>query len=347
MSRILITSIVLCGLLSACTKKNQPEPTKEVNLSIWGNYLTPELQAKFEKETGIKINISNYSSNEELLAKVQMGSSGIDIAVPSDYMVDIMTKMNLLTPLNNELLPNKALISNQFLAQSFDPTNTYSLPYMWTTCGIAVHRDVYKGPMTGWKDLLLNPQLSGKFALLDDVRESTGAALKMHGFSVNTTKPEELKKARETLLAAKNNIKMFSSDTIDILSNKEVAAAQTYSSDALQAAAKAPGKIEYILPPEGATFAIDNLVIIKGGKNSKAAHVLINFLLSQESDMQKVRVLFGGPVLKTTKELLPKDLQNNKVLFPDEAALQKLERIHDLGEKNKLYEDVWTDVKTH
>ena len=81
--RILILGIVLCGFLNACTKKIQDgEEAKEVNLSIWGNYLTPELQAKFEKDTGIKIKISNYSSNEELLAKVQMGSSGIDVAVP-------------------------------------------------------------------------------------------------------------------------------------------------------------------------------------------------------------------------------------------------------------------------
>ena len=345
--RILVLGIALGGLLSGCTKKAQDGgEAKEVNLSIWGNYLTPELQAKFEQDTGIKIKISNYSSNEELLAKVQMGSSGIDVAVPSDYMVDIMTKMNLLEPLKAEAIPNKALLAKQFLQQNYDPENKYSVPYIWTTCGIAVHRELYKGPMATWKDLLTNAQLKGKLALLDDVREATAAALKMHGYSVNTTNPEELAKAKATLLAAKKNLKMFASDTIDILSNKEVAAAQTYSSDALQAAAKAPGKIEYILPPEGATIAIDNLVIIKGSKHSEAAHKLINFLLSQEADLQKVKVLFGGPVLAATKGLLPKDIQNNKALFPEEAVLKKLERIHDLGDQGKAYDDIWTAVKT-
>lgn len=347
MSRILITGLVLCGLLIGCTKKTQESAdSKVVNLSIWGNYLTPELQDKFEKETGIKIQISNYSSNEELLAKVQMGSSGIDVAVPSDYMVDVMTKLNLLEQLNASLIPNKGLVSDQFLKQSFDPENKFSVPYIWTTSGIAVHRELYKGPMSTWKDLLANDQLKGKIALLDDVRETMAAALKMHGYSVNTTDPAELAKAKATLLAAKKNLKMFSSDTIDILSNKEVAAAQTYSSDALQAAAKAPGKIEYILPPEGATIAIDNLVIIKGAKHPEAAHKLINFLLSQEADLQKVKVIFGGPVLKATRDLLPKDLQNNKALFPEEAVLKKLERIHDLGDKSKLYDDIWTNIKT-
>ncbi|MFV8258604.1 polyamine ABC transporter substrate-binding protein [Bdellovibrio bacteriovorus] len=348
MSRILMVGLALCGLLAGCTKKSaEVSEAKEVNLSIWGNYISPELQAQFEKETGIKINISNYSSNEELLAKVQMGSSGIDVAVPSDYMVEVMSKMNLLETLKQEQISNKNLIDPQFLKQNYDPENKFSLPYIWTTAGIAVNRDLYKGPIKSWKDLLENPQLKGKFALLDDVRETLGAALKMNGFSVNSTNPEEIKKAKDTLLKAKKNVKMFASDTIDILNNKEVAAAQTYSSDALQAADKSPGKIEYIIPEEGGTFAIDNLVIIKGAKHPEAAHKLINFLLSEQAEINRVKTILGGPVLKNTKAALPKEMQNNSALFPDEATLKKLERIQDQGEKNKLFEDSWTEIKTH
>lgn len=348
MSRILMVGLALCGLLAGCTKKSaEVSEAKEVNLSIWGNYLSPELQAQFEKETGIKINISNYSSNEELLAKVQMGSSGIDVAVPSDYMVEVMSKMNLLEPLKQDQITNKTLIDPQFLKQNYDPENKFSLPYIWTTAGIAVNRDLYKGPIKSWKDLLENPELKGKFALLDDVRETLGAALKMNGFSVNSTNPEEINKAKATLLKAKKNVKMFASDTIDILNNKEVAAAQTYSSDALQAADKAPGKIEYIIPAEGGTFAIDNLVIIKGAKHPEAAHKLINFLLSEQAETNRVKTILGGPVLKNTKASLPKELQNNRALFPEESTLKKLERIQDQGEKNKLFEDSWTEIKTH
>jgi spermidine/putrescine transport system substrate-binding protein len=337
-------------LFVSCTKKSQDSsqgPQQELNLAIWGNYLSPELQEKFTKETGIKINISNYSSNEELLAKVQTGGAGIDVAVPSDYMVEIMTKMDLLEPLKTEQIPNKSLVNPQFLKQAFDPENKYSLPYIWTTAGIAVNREIYKGPMKSWKDLLDNPALKGKFALLDDVRETTGAALKMLGYSVNTTNPEELKKAKEVLLKAKKNVKMFTSDTIDILNNKEVVAAQTYSSDALQAAAKEPGKIEYVIPDEGATWAIDNLVIIKGAKHSEAATKLINFLLSQESELNKVKTILGGPVLKDTQSKLPRDLQNNKALFPDASVMMKLESVKDVGSQLKVYEDIWTAVKTN
>lgn len=340
--------LVLCELLIGCTKKNPTEGGPNVvNLSIWGNYLSPEIQAEFEKETGIKINISNYSSNEELLAKVQMGGSGVDVAVPSDYMVDIMRKMKLLEPLSDQALPNKKLISERYLKQDFDPENQNSVPYAWSTAGIAVNRTLYKGPVKSWKDLLTNDQLKGKFAILDDVRETLSAALKMNGYSINTTNPAEIQKAKDTLLITKKNTKMFSSDSIDILNNKEVVAAHCYSTEALQAAAKSTDKIEYLIPEEGSTFTIDNLVIIKGAKHIEAAHKLINFLLSEKAEINKVKTIFAGPILKNTRSQLPKELQQNEALFPSEGTLKKLERIHDLGDKNKLFEDAWTEIKTN
>lgn len=347
MSRILISLTLVCGLTLACTKKTEaPKQAQEVNLSIWGNYLSPEMKTKFEKETGIKINVSNYSSNEELLAKVQMGSSGIDVAVPSDYMVAIMVKMNLLEVVQNTQIPNKNLIDDDFLKQYFDPENKFSLPYSWTTTGIAFNKEFYKGSIKSWKDLLDNKDLKGKFALLDDVREVTGAALKMHGASVNSTKSADIAKAKATMLSAKKNIKMFTSDTIDILKNKEVVAAQTYSSDALQASAQSGGRIEYVLPLEGTTYSIDNLVILKGTKHSEAAHKLINFLLSQEAEISKIKNVLSGPVHKNIKAQLPMDLQNNKFLFPDKNELKKLEHLQDLGNDGEVFDDLWREVKT-
>lgn len=339
--------MIVCELLIGCTKNSQTEGgSKEVNLSIWGNYLSPDMKAQFEKETGIKINISNYSSNEELLAKVQMGASGIDVAVPSDYMVDVMRKMNLLEPLDPQVIPNKKLVSDQFMNQGFDPENKFSLPYAWVTTGIAINRTLSKAEVKSWKDLFTNEQFKGKFAVLDDLREVIGAALKMNGYSLNSTNPDEIKKTKEALLNAKANIKMFSSDSIDILNNKEVIAAQAYSSEVLQAAAKSKDKFEYIIPEEGGTFTIDNLVIIKNAKHIDAAHKLINFLISEQAELNKVKTIWAGPVLKTTRALLPKEMQQNQALFPKESTLKKLERVQDLAEKNKLYEDAWTEIKT-
>lgn len=331
----------------SCTKSTTAKPEeKQVNLSIWGDYISPELIKKFETETGIKVHVSNYTSNEELLAKVQAGAAGVDVAVPSDYMVTIMTKLGLLKSLDKSKIPNAAKVSTDVLNKNFDPQNTYSLPYAWSTAGIAVNRDLYKGEIKSWKDILTDPKLTGKVSLLDDVREVTAAALKMNGYSVNTTDPGELKKAEEILLKAKPRIKMFRSDIKDALMSKQVAVAQAYSTDALQAAAISGNKIEYILPDEGGTRAIDTLVVLKDAPHPEAAHKLINFMLSEEVNVQFVKTIWGGPVLQTTQSNLPDGMRSNKALFPPSEKLAKFESIEDLGDKTKLYDDLWTRIKT-
>ncbi len=335
-----------------CTKKSVDSTVVmipsagELNLAIWSNYLSPEMAKKFTEQTGIKLNISNYASNEDLMAKIQTGAAGIDVAVPSDYLVTILAKEGKLQELQRTLIPNFTNLSAELLGQDSDPENRFSLPYSWTTTGIAINRELYKGKIESWKDVLENDQLKGKISLLDDIREVAGLALKKQGISLNTTDEKEIKKAKDYLMKIKKNIKLFQSDSIDLLTNKEVAVAQAYSSDALNAWNKSGGKIEYVLPKEGSTRAIDNLVILKGSKNIEGAHKLINFLLSQEANVNFVSTMFGGPVLSGTRELLEPKLKNNEALFPSKESMKNLEAVHDLGDKTALYDDLWTAVKT-
>ncbi|MEK7357682.1 MAG: spermidine/putrescine ABC transporter substrate-binding protein [Bdellovibrionota bacterium] len=355
-------AVLMCSVfvaLTGCTKKDEaatpaadPQAAakvagpQEVNLAIWGNYLPEETQERFTKETGIKLKISNYASNEELLAKVQAGASGYDVAVPSDYMVGVLSKLDLLQGLDSGKIPNRGDVDPAFLKQGFDPENKFSLPYAWSTAGLAVNKDLYKGDLKTWKDLFTKKDLIGKISLLDDVREVTAAALKVNGYSVNTTNPEELKKAEATLKAARSHVKMFRSDMIDALLNKEVAVAHVYSVDALQAAAKSGGKIVYVIPEEGGTRAIDNMVILKSAKNVESAHKLINFLLSHDANLKFVSTIKGGPVLKSTKDSLSEELKSNTALFPPPTVLSKLEAIQDVGEATRLYDRLWTEVKS-
>lgn len=346
MSRFVFAiAAIVVGL--GCTKKSDaPKKEREVSLAIWSNYLSPEVQEKFTKATGIKIRVSNYASNEELLAKIQAGASGIDVAVPSDYMVEILAKSELLQPLDLAKIPNRSGLDAAVLKQEYDPENKYSLPYAWSTAGIAVNRDLYKGPLKSWKDFFAIKELDGKISMLDDVREATAAALKMHGLSVNSTDAKDLEKAKATLKDARKRVKMFRSDTIDPLINKEIIAAQAFSSDALTAAQKSNGAIEYILPEDGGTRAIDNTVVLKSAKNTEEAHLLINFLLSPEANVAFVRQALGGPVVTATKDLLPENLKGNASLFPTAATLAKFERIRDVGPATKIYERIWTEVKS-
>jgi spermidine/putrescine transport system substrate-binding protein len=352
-----LTILVLAFVFLSCTQKPQAPADSGaasartggggiVNIAIWANYLSPDLVTEFEKKTGTKVQLTNYASNEELLAKLQAGASGYDMVVPSDYMVFAMIKLGLIRELDYTQLPNAKLLDPKVQHKSYDPDNKFSVPYDWGTTGIAVNRDLYKGEIKSWKQLFDNPALNGKFSLLDDVRETLGAALKSLGLSLNSRNPADIQNAKAVLLKARKGLKAFTSEPLMPLVNGELPVAHAYLPDALQARKKAGGgKIEYVIPEEGATLWIDNLVIPTGAQHLQAAHAFINFLLEPRSDLSTVMNIFVAPANRETFPLLPADLQKNLALFPPESVLAKCEMIQDLGDSLAQWDRTWTEVK--
>jgi spermidine/putrescine transport system substrate-binding protein len=309
--------------------------------------MTPEFIEGFQKDTGIAIELSVFSSNEELLAKLQAGASGYDVALPSDYMVAVMRKLGLLESLDLKKIPSLKDLDPRFLRQSFDPKNQVSVPFDWGSTGIAVNRDLYSGKLEGWNDLFTEPKLKGKFTLLDDAREAIGAALKSSGLSLNSMDPKDLAQAKSKLMTARSNVKAFTSETMNPLMQGEVAAAQAFVSDTLLAQKKSGRKIEFIIPKEGATLWIDNLVIPKGAKHIEQAHRFIEAVIRPDSQARTVQAVFVSPCHPGAIGLLPPNLRSHPSLFPSQAEIKRLERIDDLGEGIREWNRVWTEVKAN
>jgi spermidine/putrescine transport system substrate-binding protein len=303
------------------------------------------MMADFEKNTGIKIVVSNYSSNEELLAKMQAGGAGFDVVMPSDYMVSSMIQLKLLKKLDLSKIPSAKSLEPRFLKKSYDPSNEYSLPFDWGTTGIAINRQLYKGNVTGWKDLFTNPELAGKIAFLDDVREVIGAALKYQGHSLNTKNPKDLEDAKKLLLQTRKRVKLYSSESLLTLTNGEAAVTQAYVSDAMQARQKMNGQVDYVLPQEGGTWWIDNLVIPATAEHVEEAHRLINFLLEPKVVAKTVQTVFVSPTSQAAMSLLPPEILNNRSMFPTEKDLAKFEMLQDLGASMQAWDKIWTELK--
>lgn len=352
--RSLFSSLLLLAFVTfsiACTPKQDlsggdAREKKTLNLFIWSNYVSAESIKEFEKESNIKVNVSHFASNEELLAKLQAGASGYDVVVPSDYMVMTMKNLNLLEPINASLIPNKTKINAQFLGKEFDSKNEFSLPYGWSLTGIAYNKKYFPEGVKSWKELLENPKLKGHIGLLDDNREVFAVALKVNGQALNTRDEKVLREAVNYLAKNKAQVKAYLSDPMESILSGEVWATQMYSPDALQANAKTKGQIEFVIPEEGAIFAIDNLVIPKTAQNKEGAHKLINYLISLENNRRFVQKIFAGSVLTETKATLPPELQNDPNLFPEEKLFKKLEMLQDLGAATATYDRLWTELKT-
>jgi spermidine/putrescine transport system substrate-binding protein len=340
-------ALAVTVLCAGCTSKSGAPAAaqKTVHIAIWSGYLTPEVQQDFEKKTGIKAVVSNYSSNEELLAKIQAGASGYDVVVPSDYMVGVMAKQKLLRELDRSKLPHAAKLDPKLLARAYDPENKYSVPFDWGTTGIAVNPSLYKGTITSWKDLLTRPDLAGKFTLLDDVRETLGAALRALGYSINTHKPDEIQAAKALLMQARKRVKAFSSEIVPSLTSGETPVAQAYGTDALRARKASGGKVDYVFPKEGCTLWIDNFSIPAAAAHPDEAHAFIDFMLNPGSSVQAVQEIFIAPSNLETRALLPEDFRKNLMLFPGPETMAKCEMIEDMGDDLKLWDRAWTEVK--
>ncbi|MCJ7434253.1 MAG: spermidine/putrescine ABC transporter substrate-binding protein, partial [Anaerolineales bacterium] len=175
--RISILFILLAMLLSACGAGGD---AKVLNLYAWSEYVPQGMLDGFTKETGIQVNYDTYSSNEELLAKLQAGASGYDLIVPSDYIVSVMIHQDMLETLDMSKIPNFANIAPEFVNPSSDPGNKYTVPYQWGTTGILYDPAVVPFAPTKWADLW-DPAFANRLVALDDEREIIGVVLQVLG----------------------------------------------------------------------------------------------------------------------------------------------------------------------
>lgn len=317
---------------------------KTVNLYIWSDYTSSEVLRRFESSTGMKVQESNFSSNEELLAKLQAGATGYDVIIPSDYMVIAMASLGLLSELDLSKIPNAQRIDARLLKQSYDPENKVSLPYSWGVSGIAFHEGK-TGPISSWEDLIKNNTLRERWSFLDDSREVIAAGLKMHGHSINSVDPKELEQAKQRIIELKRSVKAFTSTPMSALLSGELLAAHMYSNEAFMAHERSEGKIQFAFPKEGGVRNIDNFAIPKTARNVEGAHQLINFLLHPENHADFVNRLHAGPVLTDMHTYLSKSMLTNPLISNSDAILSKSEMLRDLGDHMVVFDRIWTEIK--
>ena len=324
---------------SSATKKDQT-----IHLFVWGEYTCQEIFDDFFKKTGIEVIESNFSSNEEMLAKIQTGLEGYDLIIPSDYMVTVMSQLNLLLPLDKSKIPNSRNIASSLLDLPYDPKNTVSLPYAWSVAGVIYNSDKLKRPITSYGELFSRDDVRYRFSILDDSREMIASALLARGRSANTKHLETLNQLPNTLVSIKKNAREFNSAPTSQLLSGDLLAAQIYSNEALRLAQNHP-RFKFILPKDGFTIAVDNMAIPKFSKKVELTYKLINYLLEPAVNHKFVTTVLAPPVVSGIYEQLPAPLKANPAMGPLEQIMTRAEMIHELGDLTKKYDRIWTELK--
>lgn len=323
---------------------------KTLQLYTWTDYIDPGIVRDFEKSTGIKVRITYYESNEEMQAKLQAGGVGqFDLVVPSDFIVPVLISLKLLQPLDKSKIPNLKNLEAKFTNPPFDPGNRYTAGYLWGTVGLMYRTDLFKTPPTSWGVLFDPPQQKGPFTFMDSPREMLGIGLRYLGQSVNTTDPAQVKRALEVMLAAKRsrNFKGFQggvSATKLLLAN-QIVAAVVYNQDALRVAEGNP-RYGFTIPREGSTLFIDSMAIPAKAPNPEAAHRFINFILDAKIGARLAEYQQSATPNAAAKKLLKPDMLRNPAIWPSEAQLKVLEFILDQGNKNRVLDEAWTQLKS-
>lgn len=321
-------------------------PRDQLYIYTWEQYTDQELFKTYNAQTGIKVLADVYDSNETMLSKVQAGGGGAySVIYPSDYVVRKMVNLGLLTQLNHERLIGLDNFFPRFQNPTYDPNNSYSLPFNWGTTGFIYNSEKLKTPPEDWDFLWQNQeQLSKQMTLMNDVREVMGAVLRMLGYSYNSKDENEIKQAYEKLKVLKPALAAFTTDAWrnQILAG-DLLLAMCYSSDAVKISKENP-KLKYVIPKSGSSLWTDTIVIPKTAPNVDGAYAWINLLLRPEVAAQTSQRLSLSTANRAAFEQLPKKVQNNFSLFPPESILSKCERLAPLGQIEEVYERYWTQL---
>lgn len=355
----LSTAAMTGVVLSNCARNlgdgsGNPDPSASASASgdntlyiySWSAYVNDEVLADFEKQTGIKVVADIYDSNETMLAKLQAGGgSQYSIIYPSDYMVEQMIELDMLTEIDPERVPDLADLLPQWQSPPYDPKNGFSLPYTWGTTGLVYNAAELGDDITDWDYLWDNKKkLSRKVSLLNDVREVTGAALKMLGYSNSTTDPEEIQAAFKKLEELKPAISAFTTDGWrDRIIPGDLLVSHAYSVDALDVVLQNPD-LKYVIPASGATVWTDTIAIPKTAPNIEAAYAWMDYVLKPETASQvSSQLQLATPNQKTLAMLDPK-LKSDVRLFPPDDVLEKCEPLANVGNTIDLYDRLWTQL---
>ena len=343
------------------------ETDGDLNLYNWAEYIpidslaidaeVTDLVSAFEEEFGVEVVLTEYDSNEVMLAQIDAGV-GYDVIVPSDYMVSIMRGADLLVELNQDLIPNMSNLADEFTNLPYDPGNLFSAPYQWGTTGIGYLYDAIDDSEGVSWGVIFDPDLAeanaGFISLLDDERETMGAALIYLGYSLNTTNEAEVDEAAALLKETKDQLAAFTSSGYwDLLTAGETVISQGWNGDFLFAYDEASTDdydayedFGYAIPLEGAAAWVDTMAIPITAEHPCTAHAFVNFMLDAFNGAELTNYNYYASPNAAAEEFIWEEILEWEAIYPPQDVLDRLEFFEDLGAFGNYYADAYSAAKS-
>jgi spermidine/putrescine transport system substrate-binding protein len=348
---VLIFLVLSASFLVNCTGSSNK---KVLRVLTWTEYLEEDTISRFEKSHAIRVQRDYFTSNEEMLAKIQFsvqsGNKGYDLILPSDYMVSTMIRQGLLQKIDHSKLSVLKSFSENFLNPSYDPQLAYSLPFAWGTTGVVINTnivkdfDINKLPLS-WQTILENPEYRRQVTLLDDVKENTHVALLIQKKNWETASEADIRSAFEYLKKIRGQIKIYTPEAEPVIEANECGFCMVYSGTGLRIASENP-HIQFFIPSEGATLWSDNFAIPVNAANPEWAHLFMDAVLEAHSAAAFTKRTFFPTPNKASHSLLDANYTNNIFIFPSPEIFSRLKYLTDREDLLQLTDRLWTELKS-
>jgi spermidine/putrescine transport system substrate-binding protein len=323
---------------------------KQLFMYNWSDYVNPENMDKFKAEFGVeKFQYDTYANNEELLAKLQAGASGYDVACPTAEYTPALVEGGYIAKLDLSRIPNQQYINPAFKGLWWDPNDEYQLPKDFGTTGVLYRSKIVKEPLTSWQhffDLATGPY-SGKVVLVDSMGDVMVMPLKMLGKSLNSVEKADLDAAREIMLKLAPHVLALDSDTYqDKLASEEAVLCLGWTGPLVELrAAPETADTQYIVPSEGSLYWLDTWVMMSDAPNPNAAYAWLNFIHDPENQAAETVFTGYGSPNDEARKFIPEEMLNDPSIFPPEETMANLEGAEDTSSSEQRI-DIWQEFKS-
>ncbi|MGE1177575.1 extracellular solute-binding protein [Pseudomonas sp. BW7P1] len=336
-SLFLTVPLVMAGGVQAAEK---------LNVVSWSGYFSPEILAKFQKQTGIEVTVDSYDSNETLLAKLKQGGAGYDVAIPSHQFIPILIKENLLERFDPVKEPYYAGVVDNLKKPSWDPEGAYSVPFIWGTTSVVLDSGRYKGPADSYKVLYEPPaELQGRINMFDSVSDMVDMASLYLNIPLCSEDPKQMQQILTLLKAQKPFVKTYSSKAGSIrenLASGEIDMSMFWGGSSMRAREMKPS-LKYLYPKEGVLAWVDNMVIPAGSKNPANAKAFIAFLSQPENSAMTQNFLKHQSPIKGVEPFLDANLKDAPELHIPEGTHVVFSKTCGEG-AIRLADRLWTNL---
>lgn len=326
-----------------------------INVFNWGEYISDtyedgmvDVNAEFEKLTGIKVNYVTYESNEDMYPKIKNGGASYDIIIPSDYMIERMISEDMLMEIDTSALPNYHYISDEYRNMYYDPDNRYSVPYNVGMVGLIYNKTMVEEPPTSWT-AMWDERYAGKILMIDNPRDAFAIPQKILGYSLNSTDEKEFSDVAQMLIEQKPLLQGYVMDEIfNKMESGEAALVPYYVGDFVLMQQINPD-LDFVYPKEGVNVFVDALCIPKCTQNYEAALKYINFMLDLEIGVcNALYIGYATPNKGVMEHPDYEEMKNNKYLYPDEEDMPDTEYFHNLPQETlSMMSDLWNEIRIY